>query len=185
MLKRRNFTSFLYWPIDMWCCVPSSRFDEFDFLLCIIRAYSRPAHSQWETSLQSNVVSHWLGSNLESTLIMLQGLIATATPVKLKLVHVVYAVACYIYSCQQWQFPADRLVFYISSHIQTQCRLYPSRTMPCHSARDYPTSIFPSCNKCGSHLYLLVYCGVRIYEVVWACSPSFWHRTYEYYSLPY
>ena len=76
--KIRNFASFLYWPIDMWCCVPSSRFDEFYFLLCIIKAYSRLVLSQWQTSLQSNVVSHWLGSNLESTLIMLQGLIATA-----------------------------------------------------------------------------------------------------------
>ena len=32
------------------------------------RADSRFALSQWETSLQSNVVSHWLGTNLESTL---------------------------------------------------------------------------------------------------------------------
>ena len=30
------------------------------------RADSRLAPSQWETSLQSNVVSHWLGANLES-----------------------------------------------------------------------------------------------------------------------
>ena len=32
------------------------------------RADSRLAPSQWETSLQSNTVSHWLGANLESTL---------------------------------------------------------------------------------------------------------------------
>ena len=32
------------------------------------RADSRPAPSQWETSLQSNAVSHWLGANLEATL---------------------------------------------------------------------------------------------------------------------
>ena len=31
------------------------------------RAVSRFAPSQWETSLQSNAVSHWLGANLEST----------------------------------------------------------------------------------------------------------------------
>ena len=30
--------------------------------------YSRLAHSQWEMSLQSNAVPHWLGANLESTL---------------------------------------------------------------------------------------------------------------------
>ena len=32
------------------------------------RADSRFAPSQWETSLQSNTVSHWLGANLESSL---------------------------------------------------------------------------------------------------------------------
>ena len=32
------------------------------------RADSRLVPSQWETSLQSNAVSHWLGTNLESTL---------------------------------------------------------------------------------------------------------------------
>ena len=31
-------------------------------------ADSRFAPSQWETSLQSNAVSHWLGTNLESAL---------------------------------------------------------------------------------------------------------------------
>ena len=33
---------------------------------CHTRADSRLAPSQWETSLQSNAVSHWLGANLES-----------------------------------------------------------------------------------------------------------------------
>ena len=33
-------------------------------------ADSRFVPSQWETSLQSNSVSHWLGANLESTLIV-------------------------------------------------------------------------------------------------------------------
>ena len=32
---------------------------------------SRLAPSQWETSLQSNAVSHWLGANLESALLWL------------------------------------------------------------------------------------------------------------------
>ena len=32
------------------------------------RADSRLAPSQWETALQSNAVSHWLGANLESSL---------------------------------------------------------------------------------------------------------------------
>ena len=35
-----------------------------------IRVYSRLAPSQWETSLQSNAVSHWLSANLESALHM-------------------------------------------------------------------------------------------------------------------
>ena len=39
--------------------------------LCMyIRADSRFAPSQWETSLQSNGVSHWLGANLKSALYM-------------------------------------------------------------------------------------------------------------------
>ena len=35
----------------------------------IYRAGSRLAPSQWETSLQSNAVSRWMGANLESVLI--------------------------------------------------------------------------------------------------------------------
>ena len=37
------------------------------------RADSRFAPSQWETSLQSNAVSHWLGTNLESVLTHVAG----------------------------------------------------------------------------------------------------------------
>ena len=37
-------------------------------ILHVIRADSGLAPSQWETSLQSNGVSHWLGANLESAL---------------------------------------------------------------------------------------------------------------------
>ena len=37
-------------------------------LCCWHRADSRLVPSQWETSLQSNTVSHWLGANLESAL---------------------------------------------------------------------------------------------------------------------
>ena len=42
------------------------------FLYSINRADSRLAPSQWDTSLQSNAVSHWLGTNLESTLIIVR-----------------------------------------------------------------------------------------------------------------
>ena len=35
---------------------------------CVCRSDSRLAPSQWETLLQSNAVSHWLGTNLESSL---------------------------------------------------------------------------------------------------------------------
>ena len=37
----------------------------------IRRTDSRSAPSQWETSLQSNIVSHWLGANLEPALIQI------------------------------------------------------------------------------------------------------------------
>ena len=38
----------------------------------VFRADSKLAHSQWETSLQSNAVSHWLGANLEWALVFCQ-----------------------------------------------------------------------------------------------------------------
>ena len=38
------------------------------FMAAQFRFDSRLSTSQWETSLQSNTVSHWLGTNLESTL---------------------------------------------------------------------------------------------------------------------
>ena len=42
------------------------------YLICEeCRADSRFVPSQWETSLQSNAVSHWLGTNLESALRMI------------------------------------------------------------------------------------------------------------------
>ena len=41
-------------------------------LLCDFRADSRLGPSQWEMSLQSNTVSHWLGANLESALLSCQ-----------------------------------------------------------------------------------------------------------------
>ena len=44
----------------------SGNCDTHPFGYC--RADSRFAPSQWETSLQSNAVSHWLGANLESAL---------------------------------------------------------------------------------------------------------------------
>ena len=43
--------------------IPTSHAVSSDF-----RAESRLAPSQWETSLQSNAISHWLGANLESAL---------------------------------------------------------------------------------------------------------------------
>ena len=43
--------------------VPSSQWGQ-----CWYRADSRFVPSQWETSVQSNAISHWLGANLESAL---------------------------------------------------------------------------------------------------------------------
>ena len=48
--------------------------------LCITnRAISRFAPSQWETSLQSNAVSHWLDANLKSALYKLHDYLITQT----------------------------------------------------------------------------------------------------------
>ena len=44
------------------------------FHVLFYRSDSRFAPSQWETSLQSNTVSHWLGANLESALVSYQTL---------------------------------------------------------------------------------------------------------------
>ena len=53
-------------------CPPNSSFlfQHFwsNFFRIYIRADSRLAPSQWETSLQGNAVSHWLGAKLESAL---------------------------------------------------------------------------------------------------------------------
>ena len=47
----------------------------------LIRADSRLAPSYWERSLQSNAVSHWLGANLESALLMVNAHWMTVTTV--------------------------------------------------------------------------------------------------------
>ena len=48
-------------------------FFAFVFVFIICRADLRFPPSQWETSLQSNAVSHWLGANLGSALVWYQG----------------------------------------------------------------------------------------------------------------
>ena len=49
--------------------------------LGVYRADSRLVSSQWETSLQSSAISHWLGTNLESALYIYRALHrATASP---------------------------------------------------------------------------------------------------------
>ena len=60
--NRRQVIIWTYGDLAYWriICVTRPRF--------WVRADSRCAPSQWETSLQSNTVSHWLGVNLESAL---------------------------------------------------------------------------------------------------------------------
>ena len=50
-----------------WCIYVSPGFNELMGWI-FPRANSSFAPSQWETALQSNAVSHWLGTNLESAL---------------------------------------------------------------------------------------------------------------------
>ena len=50
----------------------------------ILMADYRLAPSQWETSLQSNTVSHWLGANLETALILLTGYLQMYSKLLLK-----------------------------------------------------------------------------------------------------
>ena len=51
-----------------WCHNAKSEKTVLDDSGKMSRADSRFAPSQWETSLQSNAVSHWLSANLESAL---------------------------------------------------------------------------------------------------------------------
>ena len=55
---------FQYWSLSHAKILYSCKLHKYITILC--RANSRLALSQWETSLQSNAVSHWLGANLES-----------------------------------------------------------------------------------------------------------------------
>ena len=60
-------------PIDMsmvvwWCALMCE--SALGAVIACHRADFRLAPSQWETSLQSNAVSHWLGENLESALLL-------------------------------------------------------------------------------------------------------------------
>ena len=60
----------------------------------LLRADFRLAPSQWETSLQSNAVSHWLGANLKSALLLISGLTNGPTLVisstALSVIHVLF-----------------------------------------------------------------------------------------------
>ena len=53
------------WPMDF----PSQSVDAAKSVIVLCRAGFRLAPSQWETSLQSNTVSHWPSGNLESALL--------------------------------------------------------------------------------------------------------------------
>ena len=91
-LQRATFTTLPYsvavtWPASTWpqstwtstsnipahcptyvdTCSSSSIIRK-SWVLSDCRANSRLAPSQWETSLRSNAISHWLGANLESAL---------------------------------------------------------------------------------------------------------------------
>ena len=59
-------------PYYYWPCRTGGLPSSYISATCIehlsIRAASRLAPSQWETTLQSNAVSHWLGTKLDSAL---------------------------------------------------------------------------------------------------------------------
>ena len=69
--------------------------------MSIIKADSRLAPSQWEMSLQSNVISHWLGANLESALIMVSEIISN-----------IGSIACSGYHWKEHQSSALMAIFF-------------------------------------------------------------------------
>ena len=54
----------------IWLPLTATHHVRFPKQSTLFSADSRLAPSQWETSLQSNAVSHWLGANLESALLL-------------------------------------------------------------------------------------------------------------------
>ena len=66
------------------------------------RADSRLASSQWETSLQSNTVSHWLGATLESTLVLVlnQSHKSHNAPVPCPIIH--HSEQKCVHFCSEW-----------------------------------------------------------------------------------
>ena len=66
-----QFTAWLFFCPHPLCCL----------LYPELRADSRLAPSQWETLLQSNAVSHWLGANLESALWAVFIMLPNLTPI--------------------------------------------------------------------------------------------------------
>ena len=76
------------------------------------RADSRFAPSQWETSLQSNAVSHWLGANLESAPVQVIELIVMGHVAWQLLLGTIPVSSRMFRSCQGWgllsQFPPFR-----------------------------------------------------------------------------
>ena len=64
----------------------------------VFQADSRFAPSQWETSLLSNVVSHWLGVNLESALVLYILLSSLTVDFVMN-----WSVPFSGYGCSQWE----------------------------------------------------------------------------------
>ena len=73
----------------------------------IFRADSRLPPSQWETSLQSNTVSHWLGANPESAPILMTFPVsywAHAMPEIIQSEHIDPYVTTGRYTCHDWGY---------------------------------------------------------------------------------
>ena len=71
-------------------------------ILLSSRADSRLAPSQWETSLQSNAVSHWLGTSLESVL-FLSSLLNQCNSCEDRTIVIVSSFWYWIYTPTWWQ----------------------------------------------------------------------------------
>ena len=80
------------------------------------RSNSRFAPSQWETSLQSNAVSHWQGANLQSTLDYIQ---EDHNSVDLQLV--VFMIQQYM-MCMPWSW--WHKVYYLVQYTCASCEVW-------------------------------------------------------------
>ena len=82
----------------------------------LVRADSRFAPSQWETALLCNDVSHWLGANLESALLVLK-----VSVCKLSVDDTLLKISSYLPEANELNLSINESLQWISRTIDKAC----------------------------------------------------------------